>query len=128
MADSGARTAPDAKKEYARAWRRANPDKVREYQRRYWQRKADEYNAQHFLPDHLVNVMSQAKKESAKSCVIRLGCLWRRVHKIKRYAGNRSQFDQDIADLEKRGFIKIVNSREGKPGRPTKDVVILMEV
>ena len=29
-----------AQREYARAWRRKNPDKVREINRRYWERKA----------------------------------------------------------------------------------------
>lgn len=29
-----------AQREYARQWRRKNPDKVREKNRRYWERKA----------------------------------------------------------------------------------------
>lgn len=32
----------DAKREYYRAWRAANRDKTKEYQRRYWEKKAKE--------------------------------------------------------------------------------------
>lgn len=31
-----------AQREYARQWRRKNPDKVREKNRRYWERKAQQ--------------------------------------------------------------------------------------
>ena len=30
-----------ARREYKRAWNRANPDKVKEHQRRYWKKKYD---------------------------------------------------------------------------------------
>lgn len=39
------------KREYYRNWRRANPDKVKEYQRRYWERKARQINPTN-LPDN----------------------------------------------------------------------------
>ena len=32
----------EEKRAYDRSWRRANPDKVKEYQARYWLRKAQE--------------------------------------------------------------------------------------
>lgn len=32
-----------ARREYQRQWRRNNPDKVREHNRRYWEKKAREY-------------------------------------------------------------------------------------
>ncbi|MBR6571494.1 MAG: phosphatase [Clostridia bacterium] len=31
-----------ARREYQRRWRKANPDKVREQNRRYWEKKAHE--------------------------------------------------------------------------------------
>lgn len=31
-----------ARREYQRRWRKANPDKVREHNRRYWEKKARE--------------------------------------------------------------------------------------
>lgn len=34
--------AKQARREYKRAWNRANPDKVKKYQAEYWQRKAEE--------------------------------------------------------------------------------------
>lgn len=33
-----------ARREYQRQWRKANPDKVRENNRRYWEKKAREYS------------------------------------------------------------------------------------
>lgn len=33
-----------AQREYARQWRRKNPDKVRENNRRYWEKKAAQAN------------------------------------------------------------------------------------
>ena len=32
-----------ARREYQRRWRKNNPDKVRETNRRYWEKKAKEY-------------------------------------------------------------------------------------
>lgn len=32
--------AKEAKRKYAREWRRNNPDKIKEAQRRYWEKKA----------------------------------------------------------------------------------------
>lgn len=34
--------AAEARRAYQRKWQRANADKVKEYQRRYWQKKANE--------------------------------------------------------------------------------------
>lgn len=34
--------AKEAQREYTRRWRRANPDKVRDYNARYWEKKAKE--------------------------------------------------------------------------------------
>ena len=35
-------TADEARRAYYRAWRTANRDKIREYNERYWQRKAEQ--------------------------------------------------------------------------------------
>lgn len=35
-------TAKKARRAYANAWRAANKDKVREYNQRYWKRKAEQ--------------------------------------------------------------------------------------
>ena len=35
-----------AQREYAREWRRRNPDKVREHNRRYWVRRAEKMQQQ----------------------------------------------------------------------------------
>lgn len=35
-----------AQREYAREWRRRNPDKVREHNRRYWVRRAEKAQRQ----------------------------------------------------------------------------------
>ena len=35
-----------AQREYTREWRRRNPDKVREYNRRYWVRRAEKAQRQ----------------------------------------------------------------------------------
>ena len=32
--------AKELKRQYAKEWRRNNPDKIREYQDRYWQKRA----------------------------------------------------------------------------------------
>ena len=34
--------AKELRREYARKWRAANPDKIRDAQRRYWERRAKE--------------------------------------------------------------------------------------
>lgn len=36
-------TAKEAKNAYLRAWRKANPDKVRAATARYWEKKANEF-------------------------------------------------------------------------------------
>lgn len=38
--------AREARNAYQRKWNKKNPDKVREYQRRYWERKAAELEAE----------------------------------------------------------------------------------
>ena len=38
--------AKEAQREYLREWRRKNPDKVREQNRRYWERKAQQMASQ----------------------------------------------------------------------------------
>lgn len=35
-------SAREAKRAYARAWNKKNPDKLREYRERYWEKKARE--------------------------------------------------------------------------------------
>lgn len=35
-------SAIQARREYQRQWRKANPDKVREHNRRYWEKKGQE--------------------------------------------------------------------------------------
>lgn len=35
-------SAIQARREYQRQWRKANPDKVREYNRRHWEKKGQE--------------------------------------------------------------------------------------
>lgn len=37
--------AKQAQREYARQWRRKNPDKIRDINRRYWQKKAAQKNS-----------------------------------------------------------------------------------
>ena len=39
-------TAKDARNAYARAWRAANPDKVRLYNERYWTKQAEKITSQ----------------------------------------------------------------------------------
>lgn len=36
------KSAREAQRQYQREWRRANPQKVREYNERYWEKKAAE--------------------------------------------------------------------------------------
>ena len=35
----------EARAQYAREWRKKNPEKIKEYNRRYWERKAAEHAA-----------------------------------------------------------------------------------
>lgn len=44
-ADKPEITPEEARRRYKREWAAAHREQVREAQRRYWQRKADEYNA-----------------------------------------------------------------------------------
>lgn len=43
--------AREARRDYKRKWQRDNKDKVKEYQRRYWERKAKENQADEAVQD-----------------------------------------------------------------------------
>lgn len=42
MTEKFSKEAIEARKDYQREWRKANPEKVREYARRHWERVASE--------------------------------------------------------------------------------------
>lgn len=46
METTAEKNAREARNEYIRKWRKANPDKVREANRRYWERRGEREAAQ----------------------------------------------------------------------------------
>ena len=44
--------AKEARRKYKRKWNKEHPDKVKEYQARYWQKKAEQAAAKDSKPDN----------------------------------------------------------------------------
>ncbi|MCX6154925.1 MAG: winged helix-turn-helix transcriptional regulator [Candidatus Kapabacteria bacterium] len=68
-----------AKRQYAKEWRRNNPEKVKEYSNRFWERRAENFSIEQKARNLKADGMTQ--REISKALNISLGLVNKYVNK-----------------------------------------------